>query len=79
FLVEHFTDGDMFDNTVEPGWAPLTASGLYQWGPPPSKDFFGVRTPRETAREVALMLDALRHDNEFDVSALRGLLTVTKS
>ena len=22
FLVEHFTDGDMFDNTLEPGWAP---------------------------------------------------------
>jgi len=22
FLVEHFTDGDMFDNTVAPGWAP---------------------------------------------------------
>jgi catechol 2,3-dioxygenase-like lactoylglutathione lyase family enzyme len=23
FLVEHFADGDMFDNTLEPGWAPL--------------------------------------------------------
>jgi hypothetical protein len=31
-MVEHFTDGDLFDNTVEPGWAPLTASGLAQWG-----------------------------------------------
>ena len=59
FLVEHYVDGDMFDNTLEPGWAPLTASGLYQWGPPPSKDFLGVGTPMETAREVALMLDAL--------------------
>ena len=28
FLVEHFSDGDMFDNTLEPGWAPFTASGL---------------------------------------------------
>ncbi|MGF2944220.1 VOC family protein, partial [Mycobacterium sp. Lab-001] len=28
FLVEHYSDGDMFDNTLEPGWAPLTASGL---------------------------------------------------
>ena len=27
FLVEHFTDGDMFDNTVEPGWAPFDRSG----------------------------------------------------
>jgi Glyoxalase/Bleomycin resistance protein/Dioxygenase superfamily len=79
FLVEHFADGDMFDNTLEPGWAPLTSSGLSQWGPPPSKDFLGVGTPGETAREVALMLDALRHDNEFDLSALRGLFNVANS
>ena len=32
-LVEHFADGDMFDHTLEPGWSPLTASGLAQWGP----------------------------------------------
>jgi catechol 2,3-dioxygenase-like lactoylglutathione lyase family enzyme len=79
FLVEHFADGDMFDNTLEPGWAPLAASGLYQWGPPPSKDFLGVGTPVETTKEVALMLDALRHDNEFDLSALRGLFNVANS
>ncbi|HWS94699.1 MAG TPA: VOC family protein, partial [Mycobacterium sp.] len=42
FLVEHFTDGDMFDNTLEPGWAPFTASGLAQWGPPATKDFLGT-------------------------------------
>ena len=79
FLVEHFADGDMFDNTLEPGWAPLTASGLYQWGPSPSKDFLGIGTPGDTAKEVAVMLDALRHDNEFDLSALRGLFNVANS
>lgn len=79
FLVEHYADGDMFDNTLEPGWAPLTSSGLSQWGPSPSKDFLGIGTPAETAREVALMVDALRHDNEFDLSALRGLFHVSNS
>ncbi|OBH88978.1 VOC family protein [Mycobacterium sp. E2989] len=79
FLVEHYADGDMFDNTLEPGWAPLSASGLYQWGPPPSKDFLGVGSPGEAARELGLMLAALRHDNEFDRSALRGLFDVAKS
>ena len=79
FLVEHFADGDMFDNTLEPAWAPLSASGLYQWGPAPSKDFLGVGSPVETTKEVALMLDALRHDNEFDMSALRGLFNVANS
>ena len=24
FLVEHFSDGDLFDSTLEPGWAPMT-------------------------------------------------------
>ncbi|MUL47100.1 2,3-dihydroxybiphenyl 1,2-dioxygenase [Mycobacterium sp. CBMA293] len=79
FLVEHFADGDMFDNTLEPGWAPLAASGLYQWGPPPSRDFLGFGSARETATELAAMVDALRHDNEFDLSALRGLFAVANS
>ena len=39
FLVEHFTDGDVFDNTLEPGWAPFTVEGLYQWGPQVTEDF----------------------------------------
>ncbi len=50
FLVEHFTDGDLFDNTVPPGWAPFTASGLAQWGPPATRDFLGTdakSAPRE--------------------------------
>src|SRR6202011_4544135 len=79
FLVEHYADGDMFDNTLEPGWAAMHASGLYQWGPPPSNDFLGLGSPREVASELAVMTDALRHDNEFDLSALRGLFAVANS
>jgi catechol 2,3-dioxygenase-like lactoylglutathione lyase family enzyme len=75
FLVEHFTDGDMFDNTVEPGWAPFTASGLAQWGPPATKDFLG--TDLKSARhELVSMITALRANNEFDVNRLVGLLKV---
>lgn len=78
FLVEHFTDGDMFDNSLEPGWAPFTASGLAQWGPPVSKDFLG--TSSRSARDEALsMLGALRGDNEFDVHRLLGLLKVASA
>lgn len=80
FLVEHFTDGDMFDCTVETGWAPFTASGLYQWGPPVSQDFLGVGTPEESAREMDAMVNALQdNDNEFDLSALRGMLSIPNS
>lgn len=75
FLVEHFADGDMFDNTLEPGWAPFTASGLSQWGPPVSSDFLGTN-PRSARHEAISMLTALRGRNEFDIHRLIGLLKV---
>jgi len=73
FLVEHFTDGDLFDCTLEPGWSEMTASGLAQWGPPATKDFLGL-TPTQTLRELAALPGALRRDNELDLTRLRGLL-----
>ncbi|MDT7772233.1 MAG: hypothetical protein QOC67_1157 [Pseudonocardiales bacterium] len=79
FLVEHFSDGDMFDNTLEPGWAPMSASGLAQWGPPASKDFLGLTPGRESVRELRAMVRALRDNNEFDLGRLRGLLKVATS
>ena len=80
FLVEHFTDGDMFDNTLEPGWAAFTATGLTQWGPPVTKDFLGIRPGRESIEELRSMLTAVRDDdNEFTLSRLRGLLKVANS
>ena len=78
FLVEHFSDGDMFDSTLEPGWAPLTASGLAQWGPPATKDFLGT-SPRSLPHEARSVIAALRDDNEFDLNRLRGLLKVANS
>ena len=79
FLVEHFSDGDMFDNTLEPGWAPFTASGLAQWGPPATKDFLGITPSREAVHELRSIVTAIRDDNEFDITRLRGLLKVARS
>ena len=78
FMVEHFTDGDMFDNTLEPGWTQFTASGLAQWGPAATTDFLGT-SPRHARSEVRELLTALRTDNEFDIHRLIGLLKVAKS
>lgn len=78
FLVEHFSDGDMFDSTLEPGWAPMTATGLAQWGPPVTRDFLGTN-PRSIRHEALSTIHALRDDNEFDLGRLRGLLGVTGS
>lgn len=78
FLVEHFADGDMFDNTLEPGWAPFTASGLSQWGPPVSGDFLGT-SARGARAEALSILTALPQRNEFDVHRLIGLLKVARS
>lgn len=80
FLVEHFTDGDMFDNTLDTGWSEMTASGLAQWGPPASLDFLGVSPRRaDSFHELGSMAAALRGDNEFDLTRLRGLLAVARS
>ncbi|MPR00024.1 2,3-dihydroxybiphenyl 1,2-dioxygenase [Modestobacter sp. I12A-02628] len=76
FLVEHFSDGDHFDNTLEPGWAPMTASGLAQWGPPASKDFLGLSPRKSSLEELAGIARALREENEFDLERLRGLVKV---
>ncbi len=79
-LVEHYADGDLFDSTLEPGWSPMTASGLAQWGPPATKDFLGLTPGRDLLHELASMARSLREDdNEFDLTRLRGLLKVTSS
>jgi catechol 2,3-dioxygenase-like lactoylglutathione lyase family enzyme len=78
FLVEHFSDGDMFDCTLEPGWAPFTASGLAQWGPPASNDFLGTN-PKSIPNEMRSIIGALRGDNEFDFNRLIGLMKVATS
>jgi Glyoxalase/Bleomycin resistance protein/Dioxygenase superfamily len=78
-LVEHFADGDLFDCTLEPGWSPMTASGLAQWGPPATKDFLGLTPGPEALRELRSMARALRDDTEFDLTRLRGLLKVASS
>ena len=77
-MVEHYTDGDVFDSTVEPGWAPFAASGLAQWGPPATADFLGT-TPKDVPRELRSMIGALRGDNEWDVRALAGLIKASRA
>ena len=58
----------------------MTASGLAQWGPPVTKDFLGINPgPRVPARAARRWLSALRDDNEFDLTRLRGLLKVATS
>ncbi|NGP05032.1 2,3-dihydroxybiphenyl 1,2-dioxygenase [Rhodococcus sp. 14C212] len=79
FMVEHFSDGDLFDNTLDAGWAPMTASGLAQWGPPATKDFLGLSPGRDSLQELRAIVHALRGDNEFDLHRLRGLLKVASS
>ena len=80
FLVEHFTDGDMFDATLEPGWAAFTATGLAQWGPPVTKDFLGIAPGRESIDELRSMMTAVRdQDNEFTLTRLAGLMKVATS
>ena len=78
FLVEHFADGDMFDNTVESGWAQMSASHLNQWGRPVTKSFLAGSTP--PLQTIRHLISALADPtNEFDLHRLYGLLKVATS
>ena len=70
-FLNDFTDGDLFDNTIEPGWSPMTASGLAQWGPPLNRKFLGTNPSPRMIRNV---VRALHDDNEIDLSRMVGML-----
>lgn len=71
-MVEHFADGDLFDASLEPGWAQMSASGLAQWGPPVTRDFLGAAPSPAKLREV---LAALRsEDTELTAARLLALM-----
>ncbi|MFH8658000.1 VOC family protein [Streptomyces afghaniensis] len=76
FMLEHFADGDLFSCDVEPGWAPMSAGGLAQWGPPATRDFLGTNASPAKLREV---MRALRGDNELDPARLLGLMKAMNS
>jgi Glyoxalase/Bleomycin resistance protein/Dioxygenase superfamily len=69
--VEHFTDGDLFDNTLEPGWEPLTASSLAQWGPRVPQEFIGAKPSLQLVRNVVA---GLRGDNDYTLPKLAALV-----
>ncbi|GGW09196.1 putative 2,3-dihydroxybiphenyl-1,2-dioxygenase or glyoxalase/bleomycin resistance protein [Streptomyces capoamus] len=76
FMLEHFADGDLFSCDLEPGWAPMSASGLAQWGPPVTRDFLGADPSPAKLRDV---MRALRGDNELDPARLLGLMKAMSS
>ncbi|MGW0872906.1 VOC family protein [Streptomyces sp. NPDC002740] len=76
FMLEHFADGDLFSCDLDPGWAPMSTSGLAQWGPPATRDFLGASPSPARVRDV---FQALRGDNEMDPARLLGLLRAANS
>ncbi|MEU9958646.1 VOC family protein [Streptomyces sp. NPDC050982] len=76
FILEHFADGDLFSCDLEPGWAPMSTSGLAQWGPPATRDFLGASPSPARVRDV---VQALRGDNEVDPARLLDLLKAVNS
>ncbi len=69
--LEHFADGDLLSADVPTGWSPLTASSLYQWGPPVPADF---EKPKITPGLIATAIRNIRSSPELDVARLRRLL-----
>jgi catechol 2,3-dioxygenase-like lactoylglutathione lyase family enzyme len=70
-MFEHYADGDVFDAAMEPGWAPLSVSGLAQWGPKATAEFTGTNDPRVVVAAIKALRDK---GNEIDLAVLRGLI-----
>ncbi|MEU6131205.1 VOC family protein [Saccharopolyspora sp. NPDC047091] len=76
-MVEHFADGDLFDASVEPGWASMSATGLAQWGPPVTRDFLGAAPSPAKLREI---FDSVRGEGtELTTARLLSLLKAMNS
>jgi len=75
-MFEHYTDGDVFDAAMEPGWAPLSRSGLAQWGPKATAEFTGTNDPRVVVAAIKALADK---GNEVDLPTLRGLIKAMNS
>ncbi|MFF7380842.1 VOC family protein [Streptomyces massasporeus] len=76
FMLEHYADGDLFSCDLEPGWAPMSSTGLAQWGPPVTRDFLGAGPSPQRVRDV---IQALRGDSELDAARLLGLIKAANS
>jgi catechol 2,3-dioxygenase-like lactoylglutathione lyase family enzyme len=75
-MFEHYADGDVFDSSAEPGWAPLSVSGLAQWGPRATAEFTGARDPATVVAAIKALRDK---GNEIDLAVLRGLIKAMSS
>jgi len=75
-MFEHYADGDVFDASVEPGWAPLSVSGLAQWGPKATAEFTGARDPGVVVAAIKALRDK---GNEVNIATLRGLVKAMSS
>ncbi len=75
-MFEHYADGDVFDSSAEPGWGPMSVSGLAQWGPKATAEFTGTRDPSVAVAAIKALRDK---GNEIDLAALRGLIKAMNS
>jgi catechol 2,3-dioxygenase-like lactoylglutathione lyase family enzyme len=75
-MFEHYTDGDLFDCSLQPGWSPMSVSGLSQWGPKATAEFTGAREPSVVLAAIKALADK---GNEVDFAALRGLVKAMSS
>lgn len=51
-LVEHYTDGDKFDDSVPTGFHEVSRKSLYQWGQDMPEDFLDAKLSFHTVKEL---------------------------
>jgi len=68
FELEHYADGDVFDNTSPPGYHPLDRGGLYAWG----DDVPDSYRPRPRPRELMALLRR-RLNGTLDMALIKSI------
>lgn len=75
-LFEHYADGDLFDNSVEPGYQLLSKHAQHQWGPASTKEFTGENRPLTIIKSL---LSRLPSSDDLSFSRLKRILKAINS
>jgi len=70
-LFEHYSDGDVFDQSIPTGYHMLSAKAQHQWGPKQTKEFTGEDKRWNIVKSLVKRIPA---DDDMSVSRIRRLL-----
>lgn len=72
-MFEHYADGDLFDNSISPGYHFFNAHAQHQWGPDMPDEFKGVTRPWRIIKSI---LKRLPTDDDLTLKRIGKMIKV---